>query len=108
MFKKLLGVTALGALLASSAFAGDFLAKVSNGALSDNSPGVKALSLDEMKKVKGGVISQDNRVVPVLWTLGISSLGYLNAPIIGGLTYSGQVAPLGRPTRPLWWIKLGL
>ncbi|EIJ3166684.1 hypothetical protein LIW18_000046 [Campylobacter coli] len=54
MFKKLLGVTALGALLASSAFAGDFLAKVTNGALSDNSPGVKALSLDEMKKVKGG------------------------------------------------------
>ncbi|EAI6130136.1 hypothetical protein CA706_02035 [Campylobacter coli] len=54
MFKKLLGVTALGALLASSAFAGDFLAKVTNGALSDNSPGVKALSLDEMKEVKGG------------------------------------------------------
>lgn len=32
----------------------DFLAKVSNGALSDNSQGVKALSLDEMKQVKGG------------------------------------------------------
>ncbi|HBD8843314.1 TPA: hypothetical protein KLA43_001801, partial [Campylobacter jejuni] len=33
-------------------FAGDFLAKVSNGALSDNSQGVKALNLDEMKQVK--------------------------------------------------------
>ncbi|ELC2935462.1 hypothetical protein RIZ43_001220 [Campylobacter coli] len=54
MFKKLLSVVALGTLLSSSAFAGDFLAKVTNGALSDNSPGVKALSLDEMKKVKGG------------------------------------------------------
>lgn len=50
MFKKL----AIGSLLASSAFAGDFLAKVSNGALSDNSQGVKALNLDEMKQVKGG------------------------------------------------------
>ncbi|EAK0838474.1 hypothetical protein I6Q15_001805 [Campylobacter upsaliensis] len=54
MFKKLLGVTALGALLASSAFAEDILAKVSNGAISDTSAGVKVLSLDEMKEVKGG------------------------------------------------------
>ena len=54
MFKKLLGVTALGTLLASSAFAEDILAKVSNGAISDNSAGVKVLSLDEMKEVKGG------------------------------------------------------
>ncbi|MCE7197885.1 hypothetical protein LZW09_08970, partial [Campylobacter coli] len=45
---------ALGALLASSAFAEDILAKVSNGAISDNSAGVKVLSLDEMKEVKGG------------------------------------------------------
>lgn len=55
MFKKLLSVVALGALLASSAFAEDILAKVSNGAISDNSAGVKVLSLDEMKEVKGGV-----------------------------------------------------
>lgn len=54
MFKKLLSVTALGALLASSAFAEDILAKVSNGAISDNSAGVKVLSLDEMKEIKGG------------------------------------------------------
>ncbi|TKX31158.1 hypothetical protein [Campylobacter aviculae] len=54
MIKKLLSIATLGALLASSAFADDFLAKVSNGALSDNSAGVKALNLDEMKQVKGG------------------------------------------------------
>ncbi|TKX30024.1 bacteriocin [Campylobacter estrildidarum] len=54
MIKKLLSVAALGALLASSAFGDDFLAKVSNGALSDNSAGVKVLSLNEMKEVKGG------------------------------------------------------
>ncbi|EGI5162450.1 hypothetical protein CO830_07870 [Campylobacter coli] len=54
MLKKLASSLILGSLLASSAFAGDFLAKVSNGALSDTSPGVKELSLDEMKEVKGG------------------------------------------------------
>ncbi|EAK2393845.1 hypothetical protein B2D31_08520 [Campylobacter jejuni] len=54
MFKKLLSVATLGALLASSAFAEDILAKVSNGAISDNSAGVKVLSLNEMKEVKGG------------------------------------------------------
>ncbi|ECQ7361755.1 hypothetical protein F0E85_09235 [Campylobacter coli] len=40
--------------MSSSAFAEDILAKVSNGAISDNSAGVKVLSLDEMKEVKGG------------------------------------------------------
>ncbi|MDL0104308.1 hypothetical protein NYG95_08755 [Campylobacter felis] len=54
MFQKLFSVIALGALLANFAFANDLLAKLSNGALSDNSQGVKALSLDEMKQVKGG------------------------------------------------------
>ncbi|MBZ7944642.1 hypothetical protein H2259_01085 [Campylobacter sp. RM10532] len=54
MLKKLLSVAALGALLSSSAFAEDILAKVSNGAISDNSAGVKVLNLDEMKEVKGG------------------------------------------------------
>ncbi|EIL6659895.1 hypothetical protein LL692_001598 [Campylobacter coli] len=56
MLKKLASSLILGSLLASSAFAGDFLAKVSNGALSDNSQGVKALNLDEMKQVKGGYV----------------------------------------------------
>ncbi|MGJ0113181.1 hypothetical protein [Campylobacter molothri] len=54
MLKKLLSVAALGALLSSSAFAEDILAKVSNGVISDNSAGVKVLNLDEMKEVKGG------------------------------------------------------
>ncbi|WP_255298193.1 hypothetical protein [Campylobacter helveticus] len=54
MFKRLLSIIALSALLVSFSFANDLLAKLSNGALSDNSQGVKALSLDEMKQVKGG------------------------------------------------------
>ncbi|HEG8293845.1 TPA: hypothetical protein SF194_000026 [Campylobacter jejuni] len=41
MLKKLVNCLILGSLFTSSAFAGDFLAKVSNGALSDNSQGVK-------------------------------------------------------------------
>ncbi|WP_193551447.1 hypothetical protein [Campylobacter jejuni] len=54
MLKKLVNCLILGSLFTSSAFAGDFLAKVSNGAVSDNSVGVKVLSLDEMKEVRGG------------------------------------------------------
>ncbi|WP_270991149.1 hypothetical protein [Campylobacter upsaliensis] len=54
MFQKLFSIVALSALLANFAFANDILAKLSNGAVSDNSVGVKILSLDEMKEVKGG------------------------------------------------------
>ncbi|EHC9004626.1 hypothetical protein JZO59_001767, partial [Campylobacter coli] len=46
--KKIFALLALTSLLTSSVFAEDFLAKVSNGVLSDTSPGVKELSLDEM------------------------------------------------------------
>ncbi|EAI7244144.1 hypothetical protein CK727_01995 [Campylobacter upsaliensis] len=75
MFKKLLSVVALGALLASSAFAEDILAKVSNGAISDNSAGVKVLSLDEMKEVKGGYwFQRDSRYDSIL---GIRSYAYV-------------------------------
>ncbi|EAL7595372.1 hypothetical protein DVI03_07060 [Campylobacter jejuni] len=63
--KKIFALLALTSLLTSSAFAGDFLAKVSNGALSDNSQGVKALNLDEMKEVRGGYAAQ-NRIAPFL------------------------------------------
>ncbi|ENZ0443553.1 hypothetical protein ACYJA9_001069 [Campylobacter upsaliensis] len=54
MFQKLFSVIALSALLVSFSFANDLLAKLSNGAVSDNSVGVKILSLDEMKEVRGG------------------------------------------------------
>lgn len=54
MFKRLLSTTLLSSLFVSLALADDFLAQVSKGALSDNSVGVKALSVDEMKQVQGG------------------------------------------------------
>ncbi|EPT1527466.1 hypothetical protein ACVO4C_000509 [Campylobacter upsaliensis] len=52
--KKLFSIVALSALLVSFSFANDLLAKLSNGVVSDNSVGVKILSLDEMKEVRGG------------------------------------------------------
>lgn len=39
--KKIFALLALTSLLTSSAFAGDFLAKLTKGALSDNKPGCK-------------------------------------------------------------------
>ena len=56
MSKKLLFGAVILAILASGAFAADLLAKLTNGKISDNSPGVKVLSLEEAKQVKGGYI----------------------------------------------------
>ena len=44
----------LVASLASSLFGADLLASVTNGKISDNSPDVRVLSLEEAKQVKGG------------------------------------------------------
>ncbi|EAK0214620.1 hypothetical protein O1A23_001836 [Campylobacter coli] len=54
--KKIFAFLALTSLLTNSVFAEDFLAKLTKGALSDTSPGVKELSLEEMKEVKGGYL----------------------------------------------------
>ncbi|MEB2800552.1 hypothetical protein Q9Q70_04240 [Campylobacter upsaliensis] len=59
MFKKLFSIVALSALLVSFSFANDLLARLSNGAVSDNSVGVKILSLDEMKEVRGGAFQSE-------------------------------------------------
>lgn len=58
MFKKLFFSAVISAILASSAFAVDLLASVTNGKISDNSPGVKVLSLEEAKQVKGGYLER--------------------------------------------------
>lgn len=52
--KKFLFSLFLVASLASFSFGADLLASVTDGKLSDNSPGVKVLSLKEAKQVKGG------------------------------------------------------
>ncbi|MDY2764444.1 bacteriocin [Campylobacter sp.] len=50
---KILFSAVILAILVSGAFAVDLLASLTNGKISDNSPGVKVLSLDEAKQVKG-------------------------------------------------------
>ena len=52
--KKFLFSSFLVVSLASSLFGADLLASLTNGKISDNSPGVKVLSLEEAKQVKGG------------------------------------------------------
>ncbi|MCI7361866.1 MAG: bacteriocin [Campylobacter sp.] len=54
MSNKLFFGAAILAILATSTFAADLLASLTNGKISDNSPGVKVLSLEEAKQVKGG------------------------------------------------------
>ena len=54
--KKLLFSSLLVASLASSLLGADLLASLTNGKISDNNPGVKVLSLEEAKQVKGGYI----------------------------------------------------
>ena len=51
---KILFSAVISTILASGAFAADLLASLTNGKISDNSPGVKVLSLEEAKQVKGG------------------------------------------------------
>ncbi|EAL8649330.1 hypothetical protein DYR64_09145 [Campylobacter coli] len=60
--KTLSNIIILSALLINFSFANDLLAKLSNGAVSDNSQGVKALNLDEMKQVKGGYVFGDYKI----------------------------------------------
>ena len=54
MFKKIFVALSLSTFLTSLSFAEDLLAFYTNGKLTENSPGVKVLSLDEKKQVKGG------------------------------------------------------
>ena len=51
---KFLFSAVISAILTSGAFAVDLLASLTNGKISDNSPSVKVLSLEEAKQVEGG------------------------------------------------------
>ena len=52
---KFTKVVLLGAVLTVGLSASDFLAKATNGAVSDTSAGVKQLAIDDMEKVRGGL-----------------------------------------------------
>lgn len=59
MFKKLFFGVVISTILSVNADGVDLLASVTNGKISDNSPGVKVLSLEEAKQVKGGYLYYD-------------------------------------------------
>ncbi|RAZ49968.1 hypothetical protein [Campylobacter hyointestinalis] len=61
--KNFLFLSFLVVSLASFSFAADLLASLTNGKISDNSPGVKVLSLEEAKQVKGGYITRSGHGV---------------------------------------------
>ena len=54
MIKKIFVILSLSTFIINLSFASDLLADLTNGKLTENSPGVKVLSLDEKKSVKGG------------------------------------------------------
>ena len=56
MIKKIFVILSISTFIINLSFASDLLADLTNGKLSDNSPGVKVLSLDEKKSVKGGYV----------------------------------------------------
>ena len=56
MFKKLFFSAVISAILSVNAFGVDLLVSVTNGKISDNSLGVKVLSPEEAKQVKGGLL----------------------------------------------------
>ena len=58
MFKKLFFSAVISAILSVNAFGVDLLASVTNGKISDNSPGVKVLNPEEAKQVKGGYLER--------------------------------------------------
>ena len=59
---KFLFSAVISAILTSGAFGADLLASLTNGKISDNSPGVKVLSLEEAKQVKGGYLYYDTEI----------------------------------------------
>ncbi|MCV3399207.1 hypothetical protein L8V83_08050 [Campylobacter lari] len=75
MFKNVIKFATLSILILSSAIADDFLSKISNGALSDTSIGVKTLSFNEMKDVKGGAYFHRNSNYD--FTSGLRSYAYV-------------------------------
>lgn len=59
MLKKFLSIAVMSSLFSSGALAEDLLAKLTNGAVSDTSKGVRLLSTEEEKQVVGGYVVAD-------------------------------------------------
>ena len=102
--KKLLFSSLLVASLASSLFGADLLASLTNGKISDNSPGVKVLSLEEAKQVKGGYLTYELQLSQNEWAVLISPSIYQElypniVAVESGQTSSLQISPFGQEYR---------
>ena len=82
MLKKILSIAVMSSLFSSGALAEDLLAKITNGALSDTSKGVRVLSAEEERGVVGGVYTyergQDKRISNYGATMRYTVYGQLN------------------------------
>ncbi|MCI6298233.1 MAG: hypothetical protein MR582_01095 [Campylobacter sp.] len=101
---KFLFSAVISAILTSGAFAVDLLASLTNGKISDNSPGVKVLSLEEAKQVKGGYLAYELQLSKNEWAVLISPSIYQElypniVAVESGQTSSLQISPFGQEYR---------
>ena len=96
ILKAFFKLTLLSALLTSFSLADDFLAKLTNGALSDNLAGVKVLSEEEASQVVGGYQVKFYTLRDTnLWNVSVSEMvaviipDYYNEIRLGGLCGMG-------------------
>ncbi len=98
MLHSFFKIALLGALTASLSLADDFLARATNGALSDNSVGVKKLTADEASKVVGGYEAYFVELRNTsLWNASIMEMGAIALLSDNELLYKG-VCNLGVAT----------
>ena len=102
--KKFLFSSFLVASLASSLFGADLLASVTNGKISDNSPDVRVLSLEEAKQVNGGYLAYELQLSKNEWAVLISPNSYQElypniVAVESGQTSSLQISPFGQEYR---------
>ena len=95
MIKKIFVTLSLCVFLTSLSFATDLLAFYTNGKLTENSPGVKVLSLDEKKSVKGGYVVQAVSFQNYSNSY-LSVKEYAVVALFGAGELDGGICPLGK------------
>lgn len=86
--KKILGILAILGLFSTTTFAEDFLAKVTNGVVSDTSEGVRVLSAEEERNVVGGYLFLRSSQYDTYGVYGYNGRSYAYIVTDGGNTYN--------------------
>lgn len=88
MLKKVLSIAIMSGLFSSGALAEDLLVKITNGALSDTSKGVRVLSAEEERNVVGGygLIENDGVNVFELMRSSLNGATITQIGVVVGLT----------------------